>query len=87
VQVQAVAPESYQDPIELVSSANPTAAGVPQAKTVHLVSGSAPQHSVAHRGGLILTMGIMSIVCNFALIPGILAWILGRADLQQMRAG
>lgn len=87
VQVQAVAAESYQDPIELVSSANPAAAGALQAKTAHLVSGAAPQHAVAHRGGLILTMGIMAIVCNFAMIPGILAWILGRADLKQMRAG
>jgi hypothetical protein len=87
VQVQAVAPESYQDPIELVSSANPAVAGAPQFKTAHLVGGAAAQHTVAHRGGMILTMGIMAIVCNFALIPGILAWILGRADLKQMRAG
>ena len=36
---------------------------------------------------MILTLGIMSFVCNFALIPGILAWIMGRSDLRQMDAG
>lgn len=86
VQVPAAAPMASQDPIQLVSQANPDSFGATQSKTAHFV-GSPTQHSVAHRGGLILTMGIMSIVCNFALIPGILAWILGRADLRQMRAG
>ena len=87
VQVQSAAPAAYQDPIELVSHSDPVASGATQSKTAQFVGGSPTQHSVAHRGGMILTMGIMSIVCNFALIPGILAWILGRADLQQMRAG
>ena len=36
---------------------------------------------------MILTLGILSIVCNFALVPGILAWVLGRADLKQMKLG
>ncbi len=44
-------------------------------------------YSVAHRGGLVLTMGILSLFCNFAFVPGILAWVFGRADLKQMEAG
>lgn len=48
-----------------------------------------------HRGGFILTMGILSaatlFVCPFlvpiALIPGLIAWILGARDLREMRAG
>ena len=46
-----------------------------------------PTYQVAHRGGLILTLGILSIVCNVLLIPGILAWIMGRSDLRQMKRG
>lgn len=41
----------------------------------------------AHRGGMILTFGIMAIVCNIAAIPGILAWVMGSADLKLMDAG
>lgn len=40
-----------------------------------------------HRGGLILTMGILALVMNFMAIPGILAWIMGRSDLKQMDQG
>lgn len=40
-----------------------------------------------HRGGLILTMGILALVCNFFLIPGIMAWVLGRSDLKEIAAG
>lgn len=36
---------------------------------------------------MILALGIMSVVCNVVAVPGILAWILGRADLKQMDAG
>jgi hypothetical protein len=41
----------------------------------------------AHRGGMILALGIMAICCNIAAVPGILAWILGSSDLKQMEAG
>lgn len=38
-----------------------------------------------HRGGLILTLGILSlVVCGFLGIP---AWIMGAADLKEIRAG
>lgn len=40
-----------------------------------------------HRGGMILTFGILAICCNFCCIPGILAWVMGRGDLAQMDSG
>jgi len=40
-----------------------------------------------HRGGLILTLGILSLFCNMMMIPGILAWVLGSGDLKKMKAG
>lgn len=36
---------------------------------------------------MILTLGILSLVCNVMLVPGIMAWILGRADIKEMDAG
>ena len=40
-----------------------------------------------HRGGLVLTMGILALVFNLCAIPGILAWIWGGADLKEMKSG
>jgi len=40
-----------------------------------------------HRGGLILTLGILAATCNFLLIPGIMAWVMGASDLKKMKAG
>jgi hypothetical protein len=51
----------------------------------------APQVSqryfAAHRGGLVLTLGIISFVCNFFLVPGILALTFGLGDLKKMKNG
>jgi len=38
-----------------------------------------------HRGTLILTLGIIGIVCCF--ICGIIAWVMGNSDLQRMAEG
>lgn len=38
-----------------------------------------------HRGGVILTLGIIGIVCCF--ICGIIAWVMGKSDLQEIDAG
>jgi len=38
-----------------------------------------------HRGGLVLTFGILGFVCCGFL--GIAAWIMGSADLKEIRAG
>ena len=49
-----------------------------------------PQYSTQqtlrpHRGGIILTLGILGIICCF--ICGIIAWIMGSNDLREMAAG
>lgn len=45
-------------------------------------------YAMPHRGGMVLTFGILSVaLCNFMLIPGILAWIIGSGDLKKMHAG
>ncbi len=38
-----------------------------------------------HRGGVILTLGILGIVCCF--ICGIIAWVMGNSDQREMAAG
>lgn len=38
-----------------------------------------------HRGGVILTLGILGIVC--CMILGIIAWVMANEDLNKMRAG
>jgi len=38
-----------------------------------------------HRGGVILALGILGIVCCF--ICGIIAWAMGSSDLKEMDAG
>jgi len=48
-----------------------------------------PQYSTQqmlrpHRGGLILALGILGIVCCF--ICGIVAWVMGNGDLKEMAA-
>jgi hypothetical protein len=40
-----------------------------------------------HRGGLILTFGILGLVFMYCFIFGILAWVMGGNDLERMRAG
>ena len=39
----------------------------------------------AHRGVLILVLGILGLVCCF--ICGIIAWVMGNTDLQAMNRG
>lgn len=38
-----------------------------------------------HRGSTILVLGILSLV--FCVILGIIAWVMGNHDLEEMRAG
>lgn len=58
---------------------NPYAAGA--------TTSSRPANASPHRGGLILTLGILALMCNCMALPGILAWIMGRGDLKLMDAG
>jgi uncharacterized membrane protein len=39
-----------------------------------------------HRGVLILVIGIFSVVCS-CLVLGIIAWVMGHADVKEMNAG
>jgi hypothetical protein len=39
-----------------------------------------------HRGGVILVLGILSLLCS-CFILGVIAWALGSADLREMREG
>lgn len=49
---------------------------------------SRPAYSqTPHRGGLILTLGILSVFCNFCLVPGILSLSMGWIDLRKMQRG
>ena len=38
-----------------------------------------------HRGGLILALGILGLIC--CIICGIIAWVMGNNDLRDMAAG
>lgn len=54
------------------------------------VAPAGPQYSTQqtlrpHRGGLVLALGILGLVCCF--ICGIVAWVLGSGDLKEMAAG
>ena len=59
----------------------------PSHQPINYYSNSYGAPVAAHRGVLILGLGIAAIVCNMFFVPGILAWILGRADLKEIRAG
>lgn len=74
-----------QPPSDFSQPKSETTGGNPYQSTT---TGGAPQYTEAHRGGLILALGIISIVgCNCFLVPGILAWILGAGDLSKIKAG
>ncbi|REJ65233.1 MAG: hypothetical protein DWQ31_19030 [Planctomycetota bacterium] len=53
--------------------------------------GAQRSHLPPHRGALVLTLGILSLagtlVCGIFVFLGIPAWIMGRNDLHEMRAG
>ena len=67
------------------ASANPYQVGQGTVLPAH---GMTPgNYQKAHRGGLVLALGIIAICCNIAAVPGILAWIFGKSDLKAMDAG
>ncbi len=39
-----------------------------------------------HRGGVILVLGIISLLCS-CFVAGIIAWVLANSDLREMNAG
>ena len=42
---------------------------------------------VPHRGTIILVLGILSLVTGFGFILGPIAWVMGNADMREIRAG
>lgn len=60
-------------------------ADYPQGPTGTIEAGPVPQQMAPHRGTLVLVLGILGIVCCF--ICGIIAWVLGSADLREMDIG
>ena len=66
----------------LAPSSSPSSSAPPSSPSS---SPAAATHLEPHRGALILTFGILSIVCCFPF--GIAAWIMGNNDLQQIEAG
>jgi hypothetical protein len=57
-----------------------------QVPVVPVESQGPPQQSLRpHRGGLVLALGILGIVCCF--ICGIIAWVMGNNDMREMDAG
>ena len=57
-----------------------------QVPVVPVESQGPPQQSLnPHRGGLVLALGILGIVCCF--ICGIIAWVMGNNDIREMDAG
>jgi phage FluMu protein Com len=65
------------DPSFSARAANPYSS--PQA------TGRSSRASQAHRGGLILTLSILGILC--CQIFSIAAWVMGRADMKEINAG
>ncbi len=59
---------------------------VQQIPVVPVESQRPPQQPLRpHRGGLILALGILGIVCCF--ICGIIAWVMGNNDMREIDAG
>jgi hypothetical protein len=80
---QAASDNPFDRPISAKSDfESPYAAPMDYANQAH--QGGYTEH---HRGGLIITLGVFSILCNLMLVPGILAWAFGSGDLKKMNAG
>lgn len=58
---------------------------MPSALRAASAAGEDGRYLVPHRGGLILTLGILSWVS--CLVFGIMAWVMGTSDLREIRAG
>ncbi len=80
------APEGISNPLNQFSVAEKQPIG----QNPYQATGAAPagrMYQMPHRGGLILTLGILGLLCNVLCIPSIMAWVMGRSDLAKIRAG
>lgn len=75
---QASAKFCHKCGFRFVSSGATPASTVPQSQTAY-----PPKQG---RGGIILTLGILSVVL-FGPLTGIPAWIMGHGDVKEIRAG
>lgn len=86
--IDEVRPQKATDnPFESKVSPKPTTASPYATPMAAAAYGMQSRYQTPHRGGLVLTLGILSLFCNFFLVPGILAWTFGSSDLKKMRAG
>ncbi len=76
---------SYSQPLDH-PQADPNKLGQPPIANPYLPT-AAVGYYAPHRGGLILTLGILAIVCNLCCIPGIMAWVMGAGDLKKIKTG
>ena len=83
----AGAEKQSDNPFEKPIAPTPAAVGSAYAQQMQPAQHGMHGHLRPHRGSLVLTMGILAWVCNFFLIPGILAWVWGQSDLKKMKAG
>lgn len=63
---------------------NPYASPAAEAQNVNPATGRSYK---PHRAGGVLALGIMALLCNVCLVPGIAAWAMAHEDLKQMDAG
>ncbi len=84
IQAGTIEPQAPQKPM-----ADSADFGNPFATPTGMPSGgfTGRAHQAPHRGSTVLSLGIAALVCNFALIPGILAWVFGRSDMREINAG
>jgi predicted Zn finger-like uncharacterized protein len=60
---------------------------LPEPKTPPTRERPERRDAVPHRGGLILVLGVLSIVTGLGFILGPIAWLMASGDLKQIRAG
>ncbi|MDP6795943.1 MAG: GYF domain-containing protein [Verrucomicrobiota bacterium] len=88
-QMRAVDSEEWRplnDYPELMALLAPSSSVPPSSASSPSPSQAVATHFAPHRGALILTFGILSIVCT--CFPfGIAAWIMGNNDMQQIESG
>jgi len=84
----ALSPQPYM-PTSSTASSPVRAAPAQQAATPPFAPRT-DSYSIPHRGGIILTLGILGWVLGLLFacpIFGVMAWIMGASDLREMRAG
>jgi hypothetical protein len=77
--------ETAASPGAAPSAASHAHAPLPTQDPVYIAHGSSP-YQAPHRGGLVLTMGILGWIFTCPVFS-IIAWVMGASDLREMRNG